>query len=181
MPHVCPWWVAYLFDNRLVRRLQDPGRILAPYIREGMTVADIGAGMGRFTVAAARLVGDEGVVIAADLQQKMLDILAARATKAGVAGRVRLHQCQPTEIGLPEPVDLILLCNVVHEAPDAEAFLREVHSSLRPGRMCFLSEPAMHVTASQFEETVALAEAVGFTVRERLRVRFGRTVLLAKG
>jgi len=180
MSFVCPWWVAYLFDNRLTRRTQDPEKMLKPYVREGMVVADIGAGMGRFTIAAARLVGDQGVVIAADLQQKMLDVLAKRAQKAGVTSRVRLHRCQQTRIGLPQPVDLILLCNVVHETPDHESFLRAIHSLLKPGGTCFLSEPLIHVTAPAFERTVALAEAAGFTVQERPNFRFARTVLLAR-
>ncbi len=180
MPHVCPWWMACFFDNRLMRRLQNPEPMLSPYVREGMTVADIGAGMGRFAIAAARLVGDQGVVIAADLQQKMLDVLAARARKAGVANRIRLHKCEATRVGLPQPVDLVLLCNVVHETPDQEAFLSEVSSMLKPGGTCFLAEPAMHVSAAAFEETLALAGAIGFTIRERPQFRFSRTAVLAR-
>ena len=49
-----------------------------------MMALDFGSGMGIFSVAMARMVGDEGLVIAVDVQQQMLDVLSKRATKAGV-------------------------------------------------------------------------------------------------
>ena len=51
---------------------------------------DVGCGMGLFSLAMAKLVGDQGQVIAVDLQQKMLDVLRRRAEKAGVADRIQL-------------------------------------------------------------------------------------------
>ena len=86
--HVCPWWVGYLLISPIRRWLQDPDKILSPYISEGMTVLDVGPGMGFFTIPAARMVGNSGRVIAVDLQEKMLKSLVKRAEKAGVAGRI---------------------------------------------------------------------------------------------
>ena len=73
--HICPWWLAYTFDNPLRRLFHKPGIIFAPYISEGMIVADFGCGMGYFSIGLAKIVGDEGQVIAVDVQQKMLDTL----------------------------------------------------------------------------------------------------------
>ena len=42
---------------------------------EGMTVLDVGCGMGFFSIGLAKLVGDKGCVIAADVQPKMLSVL----------------------------------------------------------------------------------------------------------
>src|SRR5512134_1835692 len=77
--HVCPWWIAWTFDNPLRKRFQDPDRILGGLVREGMTVADIGCGMDYFSVAMAGMVGDKGRVIAVDLQQMMLVLCRKRA------------------------------------------------------------------------------------------------------
>ena len=58
MPNsVCPWWLGYFIDNRLRRLIHDPARIVAPYIRPGMTALDVGCGMGLFSIAMAGLVG----------------------------------------------------------------------------------------------------------------------------
>src|SRR5450759_4723487 len=72
--HICPWWLAYIFDNPLRSWLHNTRKILAPYLREGMTAVDIGCGMGFFSRGMAKIVGDGGRVISVDLQQKMLDI-----------------------------------------------------------------------------------------------------------
>ncbi len=49
---VCPWWICYTFDNPLRRLIHDPERLLEPYVKPGMTVVDIGCGMGYFTLGA---------------------------------------------------------------------------------------------------------------------------------
>jgi len=69
---VCPWWVAYLFDNPLRRRIHPPEEILSTYVKKGMTVLDFGCGFGHFALGMAGLVGESGTVIAADIQAKML-------------------------------------------------------------------------------------------------------------
>ena len=55
-----------------MRRLsQDPGKVLAPYVRESMTVLEPGPCMGFFTLELARLVGPSGRVAAVDIQPPM--------------------------------------------------------------------------------------------------------------
>jgi protein-L-isoaspartate O-methyltransferase len=66
-PHVCPWWVGYLLVSPLRRFFQDPGEVLGPHVREGMTVLEIGPGMGYFSLPLARLVGKEGRVLCVDV------------------------------------------------------------------------------------------------------------------
>jgi ubiquinone/menaquinone biosynthesis C-methylase UbiE len=73
--HVCPVERAGGLDNRIRRWLQNPRKILAPHIEKGTTVLDFGCGPGFFTIDLARLVGASGQVIAADLQEGMLDRL----------------------------------------------------------------------------------------------------------
>src|SRR5690242_16036997 len=83
---VCPWWIGYFLLGPLRRWRQDPRTILAPYMREGMTVLEPGPGMGFFTLEIARLAGPAGRVIAVDIQEKMLARLKRRATKHGLSG-----------------------------------------------------------------------------------------------
>jgi ubiquinone/menaquinone biosynthesis C-methylase UbiE len=83
--HVCPWWAGYLLANPLRRLLQKPEKIVSPYLRNGMTVLEIGPGMGFFTLPMARIVGASGRIICVDIQEKMIAGLMRRARRAGLA------------------------------------------------------------------------------------------------
>src|SRR5210317_1364305 len=106
--HVCPWWLAYTFDNPLRRLIHSPKKILCDYVKEAMTVMDVGCGMGYFTLGLAELVGDAGKVIAVDLQQQMLDIMLKRATRKSVEHRIIPQLAAPASISVKTPVDFIL-------------------------------------------------------------------------
>ncbi len=177
---VCPWWLAYTFDNPLRRLIHRPEVMLAEWVKPGLTVLDVGCGMGHFTLGLARMVGEGGRVIAVDLQQRMLDVTLARASRAGLADRVTPHRCEPTALGLTEAVDFAICCWVVHEVPDQRALLSEVGALLKPEARWLVAEPKGHVSAAAFEATVALAGAVGLTVVERPPVALSRAVLLAR-
>lgn len=179
--HFCPWWLGYAIDNPLRRLLHDPDGILAPFVSRGMAVLDLGCGRGRFSLAAARLVGEEGTVTSVDLQQRMLDAVLRRASTAGLARRIRAHRCEPDAIGAVGPADFALAFWMVHETPDPASFLRQVRSSLRPGGRLLVVEPRLHVGAAEFERTLDLARAAGFTVREGPAIRWSRSVVLENG
>ena len=178
--HICPVAIAGFLDNRVRRWLQDPRKILSPYIKEGMTVLDIGCGPGFFTMDIARLVGKSGRVIAADLQEGMLQSLRKKIRKTDVEGRIRLHKCEENGIGLSETVDFITAFYMIHEIPDQEAFLKELRSILNPRGQVFIIEPPFHVSKAAFEETLRKAREIGFDPVEGPRVFFSRTVILKK-
>lgn len=177
---VCPWWLAYSFDNPLRRFLHDPQTLLGPFVREGMTVADIGCGMGYFSIAMAKMAGDKGVVLAVDLQQEMLDRMRTRAEKAGVAFRIRSVLVQEDDIGIKEPVDFALAFWMVHEVPDIPRFLSQVKSVLKEAGKFLIVEPKMHVPRHRFEETVGYARVAGFQISAAPNIRISRAVILSK-
>jgi ubiquinone/menaquinone biosynthesis C-methylase UbiE len=177
---VCPWWLAYSFDNPLRRFLHDPQALLGPFIREGMTVADIGCGMGYFSIAMAKMVGDEGVVIAVDLQQKMLDRMRKRAEKADVASRIRSVLVTEDDIGIKEPVDFVLAFWMVHEVPDIPRFLSRVFPVLKEAGKFLIAEPKMHVPNRKFQETLEYARSAGFQISAAPDIRISRAVILSK-
>jgi len=145
-----------------------------------MTVLDIGPGMGFFTIPAARMVGDDGRVIAVDLQPKMLSSLVKRAEKAGVASRIVTKLCQPDSIGVSDPIDFCLAFNVVHEVPDAGALFSQIRSILKPTGRLLLAEPAgWHFSETDFQGTVAKASAAGLKLIGDPKIARSRSALLA--
>ena len=179
--HVCPWWCAWFaIGNPLRRLVHDPQKIVGPYAKPGMTVLDVGCGLGWFSVPMATMVGDQGRVIAVDLQQQMLDMLRRRAEKAGVAGRIELHKCAMDRLGIATQADFALAFAMVHEVSDQDRLLREIHACLKPGGRLLLAEPPFHVPGKAFANEVAIAEAVGFRVAEEPQVRWSRAVVLEK-
>jgi ubiquinone/menaquinone biosynthesis C-methylase UbiE len=178
--HVCPWWFAYTFDNPVRRLLHPPERVLGRWVRPGMTVLDVGCGIGHFTIGMARLVGPGGRVIAADLQERALSVVRRRAERAGLADRVTTHHCTPRRIGVPGPLDFALAFWMAHETPSQLDFLGELAAALRPGGNLLVVEPRFHVTDRQFEETLEAATLAGFAVGAAPSIRASRSVLLER-
>ena len=179
-PHVCPWWGGYFIDNRFRRLLHNPEKILAPHIQSGMTVMDFGCGMGVFAIPMARLVGERGRVIAVDLQQRMLDVLHKRAVQAGLAGRIDTHRCQSDSLEMSEMVDFALAFYSAHEVPNPRRLFNDLYNVLNHGSKLLVVEPVGHVTTSDLQETIGLAESLGFQVRGHPRIRWSHSVLMMK-
>ncbi len=175
--HVCPWWMAYTFDNPLRRLIHNPEKMFGDYVTEGMTVVDIGCGMGYFSLGLAKIVGDTGKVISVDLQQKMLDIMQNRASKAGVSLRIEPHLCDTDNIKLNTPVDFALAFWMVHETPDPEKFFNQIVSILKPAGKLVYAEPAFHVTEKHFNEICAAAHKTGLKKTKDLNIAFSRAAL----
>ncbi len=151
---VCPVELAGGLDNRIRRWLQNPRRILGPYIEEGMTVLDIGCGPGLFSIDMVQMVGDSGRVIAADLQEGMLQKLRDKIQGTDIEERITLHECEQNKIGVSEEIDFVLLFYIVHEVPNKEALFVEIGTILKPNGQVLIVEPPLHVSKSEFEETV---------------------------
>jgi ubiquinone/menaquinone biosynthesis C-methylase UbiE len=176
--HVCPWWLCFTFDNPLRRLIHNPEAILATHAHSGDTALDIGPGMGYFTIPLANLIGPSGRVIAADIQQKMLDALLRRAKQKGVADRIQIHLSRPDSIGVDTQVDFVLAFWIVHEIADQKAFFKQIKDILKPSRCLLLAEPVIHVTGQMFSRTLGAAKEMGLTVIEKPRIRFSHSALL---
>lgn len=159
-------------------------------LKPGMTVADIGAGTGLFTIPFAKAVGPEGQAYAVEIAPKFVEHIKARAQKEG-APNVRTVLCTDRSVELPAAsVDVAFLCDAYHHFEHPMDSLRSLHKALKPGGLLVLidfiriegrsSDFVMgHVRAGQevFEKEITDAgfekagEEVGF-LRENYFVRF---------
>jgi len=178
--HICPVERAGGLDNGIRRWLQNPRKILRPYITEGMTVLDMGCGPGFFSLEMARMVGKSGRVIASDVQEGMLQKVKEKIKGTELEKRIIVHKCEENKIGVSEPVDFVLLFYMVHEVPNKEDFFNEIRTILKPNGQVLIVEPPFHVSKSAFEETIRKAGDVGFIIVERPKVLFSKAVILKK-
>ena len=115
---------------------QKPDEVVARLqLRPGMRIADVGAGSGYFAVRFARAVGSEGTVYAADIEPSMLEYMAERARREKLPN-LKVVTAGANDPQLPEPVDLIFLCNVWHHIGEADTrrrYAAGLARYLRPG------------------------------------------------
>ena len=154
--HVCPVWVGYLLSNPLRKLFHNPDKILGPYIKEGMTVLDVGCAMGFFSLPAARMVGSNGKVICIDIQKEMIQKLEKSALKAGLISRIETRLGNEKSLNIDDlagKIDFAFAIFVVHETSDASAFFSQIYRSLKPGHKFLVLEPRFHVSAENFDSS----------------------------
>lgn len=106
-------------------------RVLA--LEPGDTVADIGAGDGDWSIRLARVVGDEGRVLATEVEQDLVDEIEARAERKDAANVTALLGDQH-DTGLPDDCcDAVLLRMVYHHFLDPAVMLASIRRAMRPG------------------------------------------------
>jgi len=181
--HVCPVWIGYLIASPVRKLIQNPDKMLSPYIKANMTVIDVGCGMGFFSLPAAQMVGKNGKVICIDLQKKMVKALEKRALKAGIRDRIETRVCNNNSLKLndvAEKIDFVFAIAVVHEVSDAAFFFSEIHNALKPEHKFLIIEPKGHVSVEEFTKTIFIARENGFISIEIPKTRFSHIALLQK-
>jgi ubiquinone/menaquinone biosynthesis C-methylase UbiE len=101
-------------------------------IREGKSVADVGAGSGWFTVRVAKRVGS-GTVYAVDINPEAMRYIDQRAQKEKLAN-VKTILSKPDDPMLPaNSVDAVLLLKTYHEVAHLVELLQNLRAALRAG------------------------------------------------
>ncbi|MFC2098016.1 class I SAM-dependent methyltransferase [Bacteroidota bacterium] len=175
---ICPVESSGGLDNPFRKLLQNPKKLLNKYISQGMTVLDLGCGPGFFSIEIAKLLNDSGKVIAADLQEGMLDKVRDKIKGTELEQRVKLHKCQEESIDITEKVDFVLAFYMIHEVPNQDKLFKELKSILNPNGIIYIIEPKFHVSKKTFGEMINRTKDIGFELIDMPKVFFSRTVLL---
>lgn len=112
--------------------------------KAGTVVADIGAGDGAYTFAAAGRVGATGKVYATEIDEKKLAELRAEATKRKLGNVVAVVESKEAETNLPAGCcEAIFLRRVYHHLTKPVEFDASLVRSLKPGgRLAIIDFPA---------------------------------------
>jgi precorrin-6B methylase 2 len=149
-------------------------------ITPGMTVADVGAGTGLFSLLMAGKVGPQGKVLAVDIAPRFLAHIDAAAREHGVKN-VRTVRGQARQAPLEaDSVDLIFVCDTYHHFEYPRTMNASLWKALRPGGTLVLIDFRRvkgqsaawileHVRAGQEVFTREL-EAAGFEKLEELPI-----------
>lgn len=102
-------------------------------IAPGMTVADIGAGEGYYTIRLAQRVGPDGRVLAEDIIPEIRDALATRVARERL-DNVSVRLGEPDDAKLPaNSFDRVLMVHMYHEIAEPYKFLWNLRPGLRRG------------------------------------------------
>jgi protein-L-isoaspartate O-methyltransferase len=155
---------------------EQPDEMLAAlHLAPGMSVADIGAGVGYHALRMATIVGAAGRVYATDVQPEMLTMLREEITKRHVVNIVPVLSGD-TATGLPAgSIDLALMVDVYHELGQPERFLAALKEALKPGGRLVLVEfrgedPSVPIKTEHkmtAEQAMGELATAGFTLVER--------------
>ena len=180
----CPVWMGYGLNANIRKIIHNPSKMLGKFIEPGMTVADIGTGMGYMTLPMAEMAGEQGKVIAVDVQETMLSKVEANATLRNLTDRIDFVQCKQESLMLGnyhKSIDFTLMFMMVHEVSNKKQLFHDIGDALKPGGLLMISEPAFHVSKENFKDTVDIALSEGFEVSGlEQHVNICRTVILRK-
>ncbi len=100
-------------------------------IADGVTVADVGAGGGWFTVRLARRVGPNGLVYAEDIQHQMIESIERRVSREGLTN-VQTILGTPSNPKIPGALDAVLIVDTYYEVVEPVTLLRNIAAKLKP-------------------------------------------------
>lgn len=136
----------------------------------GIDVADIGCGIGYFTIPAAEIAGPSSKIYALDISVEMLDEVEKRAFEAGISN-IRNIRVDEYDLKLEDQsVGFAILSNVLHEIEDKKRYVNEICRILQKGGKLAIIEwekikgesgPPLDHRIS-YEETTKLLSETGF-------------------
>jgi demethylmenaquinone methyltransferase/2-methoxy-6-polyprenyl-1,4-benzoquinol methylase len=137
-----------VMESRLRHWLSDPEKTLrGADIQPGQTVLEVGCGTGFFTMPAARLIGDQGCLVAMDISLNYIERVSRKVQDADLKN-VRIVKRDALDTGLDTgSIDKVLLFGVIpFPLLPLNRLLPEMHRVLKPEGtlVVWLFPPVVH-------------------------------------
>ncbi|HEY53193.1 MAG TPA: class I SAM-dependent methyltransferase [Caldilineae bacterium] len=177
MPHQ----MANLIDNPWRRKIQPPGIMPIRHgIEPGMKVLEVGPGNGAYTMEIASWVGEDGGVIAIDIEPSAIERVEARAQAEGLEN---IEARVADVVNLPfadETFDAVTMMSVLGELPSPQLALMELYRVLKPGGVIAFSELLVDPDYPLARTVIALATDAGFRLKNQEGNFFSYTLVFEK-
>jgi len=165
--------ISLMHDNPLLPYFRNPQRLLkAAGLKPGQKVLEVGCGPGFFTIPAAKIVGNEGVVYAVDVHPLAIERVKEKIERGGIKNITPILT-NASNTGLPDrSIDLVFLFGLRYIAGGLENVIAEIHRILEDGGV--LSFEKTRGSAKKLIEEVEREEFI-YSGRE------GRLFLFTRG
>ena len=176
-----PEFMAPLIDNPFRRHFQPPQAMPIRHgLKPGMHVLEVGPGNGRYTLAAARHLGEQGKLVAVDIEPKMIERLNRRIEQEGahnVVGQLANVHALPFE---QNTFDAVCMITVIGEIPHPVRAMREFYRVLRPAGVLAFSELFLDPDYPLASTLIRQAESAGVRLKAQLGNWWTYTVVFEK-
>ncbi|MDP4143827.1 MAG: class I SAM-dependent methyltransferase [Bacillota bacterium] len=120
-------------DNAKRREMLPPEKTLMDLgLQQGDIMADIGCGIGYFTIPASKIIGDTGKIFAMDILPEMLQEVEEKVKENNISN-IETVLTGENDLKLQDSeVSFAFISTVLHEAEDKERFLKEIKKIISP-------------------------------------------------
>ena len=121
------WWPSWrtISGREIIQKWEDDN-----LVQPGQTLLDYGCGTGDFTLEAAKKVSTRGKVYALDYFPRQLELVTKKSQKEGLTNIETILSESHTGLD-DESIDVIWMCDVLHEVTARRSVLEEMHRVLR--------------------------------------------------
>ncbi len=157
------------WETSITDTLQPPEKVMdAIGLKPGMTIGEIGAGQGRYTVHLARRVGSNGKVFANDIDQNALSILRERCQRENILNVETILGEEEDPLFPEVPLDMAFMVWVFHGLEKPGPLLKNLKSYLKPGAPLIIVDPIDSEIDLEREFSGEKIDANRPTIKERV-------------
>lgn len=162
------------WEINVMNERQPPEKIMNVIgVKPGMIIGEIGAGRGRFTVYLAREVGNNGKVLANDINEQALTYLEERCKKLGFKN-VKTILGENDHAGFPDKsIDMAIMVWVYHMIEKPDQLLTNLKKSLKPGALLVILDPVDKEIDEEFHIDRNTPGPKPSTIKERIEKSAG--------
>ena len=164
-----PQFLSNIIDNPLRRAIQPPEKTALRHgLKKGMKVLEVGPGNGRYTIAAAKILGPDGLIVTIDIQDKMIERVIKKVKQENITN---VHAEVADVYKLPYKnsyFEIIYMIAVINEIPDKKSALKEFHRVLKDDGLLVFSELLMDPDYPTAKSLIKKVQSNGFKLNEKI-------------